>query len=285
MSTLPTVTSREQVKIPAIIYGTAWKKARTAELVTSAVQAGFRGIDTACQPKHYHEAGVGQALTEITQHGISRDSLYLQTKFTPVSGQDPNNIPYDPTLPVNQQVIHSFAVSLRNLGTDYLDGLLLHSPIQPFSELLQAWTSMEKLYRDDGVKQLGISNCYDLTLLKKLFDAVTIKPAIVQNRFYPDTNYDTELRAWCKEQGIIYQSFWTLTANRHALGALALGRIAEKYHCEPTQVLLRYVSQSGIVPLTGTTSRQHMLDDLNMFNFTLGDDEMTAVERCLYSGV
>lgn len=79
--------------IPSIFYGTAWKKERTAQLVQLALKSGFRAIDTACQPKHYQEAGVGEG---ILRSGIPRDQIFLQTKFTPVDGQDPNKIPYDP---------------------------------------------------------------------------------------------------------------------------------------------------------------------------------------------
>ena len=87
------------------LYGTAWKKERTTDLVLQAVLAGFRGIDTACQPKHYREDLVGAALKRLAEeHGVRRDSLWLQTKYTPVSGQDPADIPYDPSLPPPQQV-------------------------------------------------------------------------------------------------------------------------------------------------------------------------------------
>ncbi|MBW1609002.1 MAG: aldo/keto reductase, partial [Deltaproteobacteria bacterium] len=77
------------VKMPRIIYGTAWKKDRTGDLVVKAIQTGFRGIDTACQPKHYNEALVGTALQRLKSHCIEREELFLQTKFTPLSGQDP----------------------------------------------------------------------------------------------------------------------------------------------------------------------------------------------------
>ena len=87
------------------LYGTAWKKETTTDLVLQAVRAGFRGIDTACQPKHYREDLVGAALKRLSEeHGVRRDSLWLQTKYTPVSGQDPADIPYDPSLPPPQQV-------------------------------------------------------------------------------------------------------------------------------------------------------------------------------------
>ncbi len=76
------------MSIPRILYGTAWKKQRTEALVSQAIASGFRGIDTACQPKHYYEAGVGAAVA-----GLDRAQLYLQTKFTPLGGQDPKQIP------------------------------------------------------------------------------------------------------------------------------------------------------------------------------------------------
>src|SRR4051812_44556029 len=123
---------------PPIIYGTAWKKDETQTLVARAIHAGFRGIDTACQPKHYHEPGVGAALVPF-----ERASLYLQTKFTPLSGQDPKRVPYDVNASIAEQVAQSFAVSLRNLRTTYLDALLLHSPYPHEDQTMEAWQAME----------------------------------------------------------------------------------------------------------------------------------------------
>ena len=89
--------------MPRIIYGTAWKAEKTQSLVVAALRAGFRGIDTACQPKHYNESGVGAALREVAAE-VPRDEIYLQTKFTPLSGQDLSKpIPYDAQAPLPQQ--------------------------------------------------------------------------------------------------------------------------------------------------------------------------------------
>ena len=83
---------------PQLLYGTAWKKQDTEKLVKLAIKTGFRGIDTACQPKHYFEPGVGAALAALYAEGIvTRSDIFLQTKFTPIGGQDPNNVPYDPS--------------------------------------------------------------------------------------------------------------------------------------------------------------------------------------------
>src|ERR1700744_5357034 len=102
------VTSTAGVRVPRILYGTAWKKEDTESLVRLAILEGYRGIDTACQPKHYHEPGVGAAVASAP---LARQDLYLQTKFTPVSGQDPARIPYDPKAPLAEQVKQSFAAS------------------------------------------------------------------------------------------------------------------------------------------------------------------------------
>jgi len=89
--------------------------------VYTAVKAGFRGIDTACQPKHYNEPGVGDALVKLyNENVVKREDIFLQTKFTPVHGQDKDSIPYDPTQPLSDQVQQSFQVSCKNLHTDYL---------------------------------------------------------------------------------------------------------------------------------------------------------------------
>src|SRR5438874_133193 len=112
---------------PVFIYGTAWKKGATADLVKLAVRAGFTTIDTANQPKHYQELLVGEALKSLALEGVSRESLFLQTKFTPLNGQD-NRVPYDPQSPVGEQVQQSFDSSLKHLNTDYLDSYLLHGP-------------------------------------------------------------------------------------------------------------------------------------------------------------
>ena len=128
-----------------IIYGTAWKKADTSRLVTLAIEQGFRAIDTACQPKHYNEVGVGEGIAAALGAGLNRGDLFIQTKFTPVSGQDPANLPYDRDAALAVQVAQSFEASERHLQTDYVDSLILHSPLAHASQTLEAWRAMEAL--------------------------------------------------------------------------------------------------------------------------------------------
>lgn len=270
------------VKMPGIIYGTAWKKDATALLVEQAIRQGFRGIDTACQPKHYHEAGVGEGIANCLRAGmIDRPDLYLQSKFTPLDGHDPRQIPYDPKAKLGGQVEQSFQTSLKNLQTPYLDGLVLHSPLADLQQLLEVWQAMEQIFHRRDAKQLGISNCYDLQTLEFLYQHAEVKPVVLQNRFYAQTHYDRPLRHYCQQHGIIYQSFWTLTAN---LGLLAEGLVkslAAKHQHSPEQVFFRYLTQIGIMPLTGTRSKSHMQEDLAIFDFELSPDECQAVDALL----
>jgi diketogulonate reductase-like aldo/keto reductase len=262
---------------PRLIYGTAWKKADTAALVELAIRQGFRGIDTACQPKHYHEAGVGDGVAAVLSEQLTRADLYLQTKFTPISGQDPARIPYDPNAALSEQVLQSCAVSLKNLRTTYVDCLVLHSPLSKATQTREVWQAMESLVAIGSVRQLGISNCYSLEHLEALHSSAHIKPRVVQNRFYDATGYDREIRAFCQSNGITYQSFWTLTANPHILAHPAITALASKYARTPAQILFRYLTQTGIVPLTGTRSEAHMREDLEIFEFELTTSERAAL--------
>jgi diketogulonate reductase-like aldo/keto reductase len=269
------------VAVPRIIYGTAWKKERTAGLVELALRSGFRGVDTACQPKHYNEAGVGEGLSALLGKGLSRSEIYLQTKFTPFSGQDPDHVPYDPKANLSEQVRQSFQASLRNLRVDYLDGLVLHSPYPKDKDTFEAWRAMEGLHEQGGVRQLGVSNCYELRRLEALYRKARIKPAVIQNRFYAETRYDREIRAFCRKNGIVYQSFWTLTANPKILAQPGLVELADKYGRSPAQVFFRCLTQLDIVCLTGTSSKDHMDQDLAIFDFRLSPAECETLDALL----
>ncbi len=271
------ITTPYDVRMPKIIYGTAWKKERTASLVAEAVGRGFRGIDTACQPKHYNEPGVGDGLKAGMAGKADRKEFYIQTKFTPLNGQDPNRIPYDPNAPLSKQVEESLQRSLANLKTSYLDSLVLHSPLRTEGEMQEVWQTMEAMVDSGVVKQLGISNCYRLEVLEWLFASSRIKPAVLQNRFYANTRYDYDIRRYCGQNAIVYQGFWTLTANPQILNHPSLQTLMEKHGKTAPQIFFRYLTQIGVVPLTGTTSTTHMQEDLAIFDFELSADECGTI--------
>jgi len=268
------------VRMPKLIYGTAWKKEQTEDLVVQAVRKGFRGIDTACQPKHYHEPGVGAALKRlIEEDGLKREDLFIQTKFTSLDGQDPARIPYDQNAPLTTQVQQSLEASLKNLGTTYIDSLVMHSPMRTMSQTLEVWKVFESFVDDGKVKQLGISNCYEVTDFRQLFAAARIRPSVIQNRFYKQTRYDKEIRKFCKENGIFYQSFWTLSANPHILSDKKVSELCYAHKQTSAQMLFAYLAQTGVVtPLTGTTDPKHMEEDLQVLDMP----ELTPQEKSVF---
>ncbi|CAJ1934867.1 unnamed protein product [Cylindrotheca closterium] len=278
-------------KPPHLVYGTAWKKDDTAHYVHEAIKAGFRHIDTACQPKHYNEAGVGNGWTEAAQElGLDRNDIWLQTKFTAPNGQDPNNMPYDASAPLKEQMLTSLETSLKNLQTTYLNSWVLHSPLPTMDQTMEAWKIMEHELENGRVRQLGISNCYSLEQFQSIYNQATIKPKVLQNRFYQESNFDTELRQFCKEHGITYQSFWTLTANRKALHSSELTALATS-HGETAQTYMYafLMSLGYITPLCGTTDLDHMKQDVAVVKriqqgdvLFAGDDELRAFAKLLH---
>lgn len=265
--------------MPAFMYGTAWKKEATTRLVLEAVKAGFTGIDTANQLIHYDEARVGEALLSLADQGTTRAGLFLQTKFTPVNGQD-HRTPYDSTASITVQVQQSFDSSLAHLHTDYLDSYLLHGPYHRGGlgpEDWEVWAAIESLYTSGRTKLIGVSNV-SAGQLALWCERATHRPMVVQNRCYAAFGWDKAVRDICRSHGIVYQGFSLLTANRGVFIDPAMRAIAEKYGTGVAQVIFRFAMQIGMVPLTGTTNAHHMADDLGADRFTLAPDELLRIE-------
>ena len=270
------------VRIPAFLYGTAWKEDRTQHLTVQAIQNGFRGIDTANQRKHYFEAAVGNALAEVIgKKQITREELFIQTKFTYQRGQD-HRLPYDPKAPLPVQVQQSFSKSLLHLQTDYIDSYVLHGPSVWHSGLTQddldVWQQMTELYREGKTRLLGVSN-FSAQQLALLLQNVSQRPHFIQNRCYASKGWDREVRLLCAANGIIYQGFSLLTANRQELKSDKLALLAKRYNKTVPQIIFRFCLQKGMLPLTGTTSAQHMQQDLAVFDFELDQVEMNLIEK------
>jgi len=260
-----------------MIYGTAWKKENTTTLVEEALFCGFKAIDTACQPKHYREDLVGIGLENAIKKGIKREDIFIQTKFTPINGQDINNMPYLQSDDILSQIEKSFFTSKKNLKVDFIDSYLIHSPFAPIEDLIKVYRTMEEYVLSGEIGQIGISNCYDINLLIYLYDIAKVKPKVLQNRFYQESSYDIELREFCKQKDITYQSFWSLTGNPHILSSPELLEISNKYDKTVPQIFYKFLNKIGITPLNGTTSKKHMLEDLDIVNFDLEKNEINSI--------
>lgn len=267
--------------VPTFLYGTAWKKDPTAALTDLAVRTGFRGIDTANQLRHYHEAGVGTGLVAAYEAGmVTRADLFLQTKFTYRQGQD-HRLPYDPEASLTTQVAQSMASSLEHLQTDYVDSLLLHGPAWRHAwgtEDSEVWKAMQK-ERDAGrARWLGVSNV-GLHHLEQMVRVHGESPAFVQNRCFAVTGWDRDVRVFCRERGIIYQGFSLLTANMEVLQHPVVTDPAVELGATPEQIVFAFSRQIGILPLTGTTNVEHMRLDLASSRITLPEKAVQRIEH------
>ncbi|KAJ3546869.1 hypothetical protein NM688_g5466 [Phlebia brevispora] len=258
------------------------KKERTTALVVSAVLSGFRAIDTAGQPKHYREELVGEALSTLEKnHNIKREELFIQTKFTALSGQDHSQpLPYDASSRLEMQIQQSFANSLKNLKTTYIDSYILHSPLETISRTITAWRVLMSLQDAGKVKLIGVSNTYDVKILKALEEEGGRKVQVVQNRWFEGNGWDSKVLAYCKENGVQYQSFWTLSGSPTLLIHPTLQKFAQSKGWTPAQAVYRLAQWHGITPLSGTTSEEHMREDAALdtdVELNEGDEKMLRV--------
>jgi len=268
------------IRVPRFLYGTAWKEDRTRKLVEVALQQGFRGIDTANQRRHYHEAAVGEAVqSSIGGSLLARKDFFLQTKFTFRRGQD-HRLPYDPAAPIAQQVEQSFVSSLSHLGTETIDSYVLHGPTERTgltADDWQAWRAMEAVHDSGQVRWLDISNV-GIDQLQALCEKARVPPRFVQNRCYAVQGWDQGIRDFCRANGIAYQGFSLLTANREALARREMAQMAARYGRTVSQIVFRFALEVGMLPLTGTSDPAHMRADLDVFDFDLEPEEIRTIE-------
>ncbi len=306
--------SIDGVQVPRFLYGTAWKEEQTQRLTELALRAGFRGIDTANQRRHYFEAAVGQAVAALAASGIvtlppspvvggegsgvrgkqrpsptplprgesGGNELFLQTKFTFRPSHD-ERLPYDPAAPIATQVEQSFASSLEHLGVAAIDSYLLHGPTQRQGLAMadwEAWRALEAIHQSGRARLLGVSN-FTLEQLQRLCDKARVPPRFVQNRCHAVQGWDRAVRKFCAANGLVYQGFSLLTANRAVLAHPDVVRIAQRHGRSVAQIVFRFALDAGMIPLTGTTNAEHMKSDLEAFAFRLEQGEVERIETVL----
>lgn len=224
--------------------------------VRSALDAGYRHIDTATLYKNEHAVGLA-----LRESGISRDELFVTTKLW---GSDvlANNI------------MGAFQTSLSNLGLDYLDLYLVHWPVK--GKVRDTWKKMEEIYHAGNVRSIGLSN-HQIHHMKEALAEATVVPVVNQVELHPYLPQE-EIRAYCENLGVVVQAWSPLASNKiPLLEESVLAQIGEKHGKSPAQVVLRWHLQQGIVPLPKSSNADRQLENFQVFDFELSREEMHRV--------
>lgn len=250
------VTLANGVKMPQLGYGVYQVTQEECErCVLDALDVGYRAIDTA--QSYFNEAEVGEAIAES---GIDRKEIFLTTKVWI------EHYGYE-------QAKESVLQSMEKLKTDYIDLVLLH---QPFADYYGAYRALEDLCEEGKLRAIGVSNFYPDRLVD-IASFVRIKPMVNQIETHP-LNQQIEAHEWLKKYGVIHEAWAPFGEGRgNMFTNPVLQKLGDKYNKTIAQVILRWQLQRGIVVIPKSTHKERMAQNLDVFDFTLTDEDMQDI--------
>ena len=252
------VTLNNGYKMPRLGFGTWTLDNDTAEdCVYFALKVGCRLIDTA---QYYgNEVGVGRGIRRAIQDGIaSREEIFVTSKIMPGNYNSPDA---------------AIDRSLKSLGLDYVDLMLIHQPGYNDEEVYHA---LERAVNAGKVRSIGISNYYTPRDFDRIRGVAKILPAVVQNEnhlFYQNV----ELQAYLKKFGTVVESWYPFGGRGNTqkiFGNETVQSLAKKYSKSPAQIVLRWQIQSGYVAIPGSSNKKHIAENFNVFDFRLSVEDM-----------
>jgi diketogulonate reductase-like aldo/keto reductase len=257
MAIVPDIALNNGVAIPQLGFGVFQVPPDdTAKVVQTALEIGYRSIDTAAA--YQNEAGVGEAIRGC---GLPREELFITTKLW---NRDQG---YDSTL-------RAFDASVGKLGLDYLDLYLIHWPLPQHDTYVDTWRAFEKLYGDGRIRAIGVSN-FQVPHLRRLFDETEIVPAVNQIELHPNLQQG-ELRIFHAEHGIATEA-WSPLAQGALLGNQTVTGLASKYGKTPAQIVLRWHLQLGNVVIPKSVTLSRIAENFALFDFELAPDDLLAL--------
>jgi 2,5-diketo-D-gluconate reductase A len=254
---VPTLTLNNGVEIPQLGFGVFQIKPEdTVKATTSALEIGYRHIDTAQMYGNEREVGLA-----VRESGIPREDVFVTSKL------NNNRLERD-------DILRAFDQTMTDLGFDYLDLFLIHWPLPAVADYVARWKVMEEIYASGRVKAIGVSNFHP-NHLRNLFGASEIKPAVNQIEVSPYLAQD-ELRAFDADHEIVTEA-WSPIARGKVADDPVIGRIAERLGRSPAQVTLRWHIQRGDVVFPKSVTRSRIEENFAIFDFELDDADMTAI--------
>ena len=258
MSSVPTLPLTHGAQIPAIGLGT-WPMddAEAATAVRTALEAGYRLVDTA--ENYGNETGVGRG---VRDSGVPREDVFITTKL---------NRRWHSVEGVRTAWEHS----VRRLGVDYLDLFLIHWPNPDQGTYPQAWEGLARLLEEGRVRAIGTSN-FKPAHLARIIEATGVVPDVNQINLNPYATRAASVVADA-EHGIVTES-WSPIKPTAMLADPVVAGLAERHGRTPAQVVLRWHTQRGYVPIPKSASPQRQAENLAIFDFVLADDELAALD-------
>lgn len=256
--TIPTLRLNDGHAIPQIGLGTAsLNDDRVAPVVVTAIESGYRHIDTAF--RYGNQRGVGKGIRES---GISREELFVTTKLDgEFQGQD--------------LAIAGLDECLRQLDMEYVDLLLIHWPLPQRNEYISTWKTFERLLAAGKTRSIGVSN-FKPDHLDRLLAETTVRPVANQIQLSPRITRP-EQRAYGRAHEIVTVSWSPLGQGSDLLREPTLATIGATYGKTPAQVILRWNIELGIVPIPRSSNPDRLAQNLDIFDFTLTEGEVAAI--------
>lgn len=248
--------------IPRIGLGTSGLTGSEAEeLVFYALQQGYRLIDTASS--YDNEEEVGRGINLAINSGISREEIFVVTKIAP------EDMGFDKT-------IDAFEASLQRLNTQYVDLVLIHKPAKDDALTLETWRALEDIYASKRAQAIGVSN-FGRGDLKTLLEKADVPPAVNQYEMYPGAS-NSEINDFCDTENIVSMAYSPLKRGKiqKERRLMAMG---ENYSKTPEQVSLRWSIDRNVVPIPQSSNKDHIRDNINVFDFELSDEDMTILNN------
>lgn len=258
MPQVPNIRLNNGVDIPQLGFGVFQIEAdRTADVVRTALDAGYRHIDTA--QMYGNEAGVGQAIRES---GLARDEVFVTTKL--------NNDQHG-----HDEAIRELDGSLARLGLDHVDLYLIHWPRPSADRYVETWSGFEKIAADGRARAIGVSN-FQIPHLERLAAETGTVPAVNQIELHPQLA-QAELRAYHQEHGIATEGWSPLAKGGDLLADERLVGLAGKYGKTPAQIVLHWHLQLGTIVFPKSATASRIRENIEVFDVELSDDDMATI--------
>ncbi|MGY1681551.1 aldo/keto reductase [Geodermatophilus sp. SYSU D01176] len=258
MASVPTIRLNNGVEIPQLGFGVYQVPPEdTADAVSTALEIGYRHIDTA--EMYGNQKGVGEA---VARSGLDRGEVFVTSKLNNGSHR-------------RDDALRAFDQTLGDLGFDHLDLFLVHWPLPGIDvDYVETWKAMEEIYASGRCRAIGVSN-FQAHHLRRLFAETEVRPAVNQIEVHPYLTQE-ELRAFDADHEIVTEA-WSPIAQGKVLGDPAIVAVAERLGRAPAQVVLRWHVQRGDVVFPKSVSRERMQENFALFDFELGADDMATL--------